>query len=449
MAIRASEIKGLEEEYSRKENRVIVFYGRFGCDKEQYLKQFLKGKQSFYYRAREASLEEQKRMLSHEIKKQYQLEQEPVGYGECFKVLLDQNSKKLVLVIDEFENIVKKDTEFMKNLMELKVNNSVLIILCSSSLVWVEHKMKDSFKEIYKKIDGIHKILDLNFLDVVRSFPDYSVSQCVQVYGVLGGVSSYMRRWDKHADIKENICKHILSGDGFLFREAETYIGSELRELAVYHTLLSAIASGKRKLNDLYRYTGFSRAKISVYLKNLMEFEVVEKVISFETGGWDNAQKGVYQIKDTFINFWFKFVYPNLSDLYRMEPEEFYQCYIAEGLEEHLNRYFIQVCMEYMELLDKVGKFPIQIHKIGTWIGKNGTIDIIAQNSVRENIVGICNWSAPEMTYDRCEELFDSMEQAKISAKQYFLFSAKAFDEVLQRKAKENPAYVLIDMTEL
>ena len=53
--------------------------------------------------------------------------------------------------------------------------------------------------------------------------------------------------------------------------------------------------------------------------ENLSHFDIVEKVQSFQTGGWENAKKGVYQIKDTFINFWFKFVFPHMSDLYSAE----------------------------------------------------------------------------------------------------------------------------------
>lgn len=158
-------------------------------------------------------------------------------------------------------------------------------------------------------------------------------------------------------------------------------------------------------MNELFQETGFSRAKISVYLKNLMEFDVVEKVSSFETGGWENAQKGLYRIKDTYINFWFKFVYPHLSDLYRMEPEEFYDSYIVNELEEYLAPYFVKVCMEYLQLMNHVHKLPLEIHKMGTWIGKRGNIDIIAQNSVRENLICLCNWKEPKMTFEMCQEL--------------------------------------------
>ena len=51
-----------------------------------------------------------------------------------------------------------------------------------------------------------------------------------------------------------------------------------IAETAVYDTILATLADGRHgKLNDMYAHTGFSRAKISVYLKNLMELELVEK----------------------------------------------------------------------------------------------------------------------------------------------------------------------------
>ena len=56
-------------------------------------------------------------------------------------------------------------------------------------------------------------------------------------------------------------------------------------------------------------------------------------------------------------------------------------------------------------------------------IGKTGNIDIIAQNEVRENLVGLCNWEKPQVTMEMCEELFANMKKAKISANYYFLFS--------------------------
>ena len=122
---------------------------------------------------------------------------------------------------------------------------------------------------------------------------------------------------------------------------------------------------------------------------------------------------------------------------------------LFRSIDEYLERYFKEVCMEYVGLLNLIGKLPMKISKMGTWIGKEGNIDIIAQNSVRENIVGYCNWNQPEFTMEMKEELLKSMKQAKIDAEYFFLFSAKGFSEEIRQLAEEDTRYILVDMNEL
>ena len=453
MAGRKAELQYLEQMYRQEGNQLIVLYGRKENGGRELVQEFCKGKKSFYYYAPQVSPQAQRQRMQREIEEHYQVAVPKDSYDDFFKRVKSGDGSKLVLVIDEFQHIWKKDAAFLDSILKLKGKKlypgPVLILLCSSSVFWAEQELPQALGAAAKKIDRVMKLEELRFLDLVRSFPNYSVRESVEAYGVIGGVPDYIRGWEDGQGVRENICAHILSPQGFLYGKAEETIRSQLRELSVYNTILETLASGKHKLNDIYQATGFSRAKISVYLKNLMEFDVVEKVYSFETGGWQNAQKGLYQIKDTFINFWFKFVYPYLSDLHWMGPEEFYARHIAGGLEEYLKRYFVNVCMEYLELQELIGKLPLKIHKMGTWMGKKGHIDIIAQNSVRENIICLCNWSEPEMTFEMCQRLFQSMEQAKITANFYYLFSAKGFEEKLIKVVDNDKRILLVNMNRM
>lgn len=453
MTGRKAQRKRLEEFYQQDGNQLVLLYGRRENGIRRLLKEFCEGKKTFYYYAPELSARAQKKRFTEEVEQQYGISVSEESYDMCFNRIKSGDASKLVLVIDEFSHITRKDDRFLESILKLKEHKlypgPVMILLYTSAVSWAEQGMDQILEQYGKKINAVEKLSELKFVEMVQSFPQYTVSQSVEVYGVIGGVQEYMQRWNADKDIRYNICKHILSPDGFLHEEAERIVSRELRELSVYNTILEAVASGKRKLNDLYQETGFSRAKISVYLKNLMAFEMVEKVTSFETGGWENAQKGLYQVKDTFVNFWFKFVYPHMSDLYRMEPEAFYDKYIKNSLEEYLNRYFVKVCMEYLELMNQIHKLPLQIHKMGTWVGKRGNIDIIVQNEVRENLICLCNWSEPELTFEMCQKLFQSMEQARLTANYYYLFSAKAFDEKLVKMVAADKRILLVDMNQL
>lgn len=454
MVVKSQIVKELEKEYAQTGNQIYVLYGRADSEKELLLRAFLQKKKYFYYRARQVSEDEQRRQMGQEIAAQYEVHLQKYTYEEYFNRVKSGDPSKLVVVIDEFQYIVKRDPGFFEALLKLRAKRlypgPVMILLCSSAVAWVERELTDCIGEAaQKKIARRIKLSNLNFLEVVRALPEYPVAECIKVYGIIGGVPGYINRWNAKADIRTNICRQILSPNGYLYGAAEELIGASLRELSVYETILAQIAQGHDKLNDLFLQTGFSRAKISVYMKNLAAFDIVQKVVSFETGGWENAKKGIYRIRDNYVNFWFHFIYPHLSKLYLLPAEEFYDRYIAPGLDTYLNRYFTEVCMEYLGLLGLVDRLPLQIAKMGTWVGKEGNIDIIAQNPIRQNMVGLCNWEKPLLTMEMCEELFASMQKARIKAEYYFLFSAKGFDPAVKEMAEKDPRFILVDMNEL
>lgn len=453
MVARTNELKKLDSIYQSNANNLVLMYGRSGSAKEGLIDSFTTGKPYFYYRSRQCSDAKQLNYVSKQVASTYNTAGEYKSFEACFKDLKSKDGSKLVVVIDEAQYSIKKTNELFSALVTLKnkklISGQVMIIVASSSIVWSENTFYDIVGSQKSVVDETIKLENLSFLDVVRAFPSYSVAQCVSTYGIIGGVADYLDRWDSRKTIKQNVCENILSPSGFLYSEAEDYIASELRELSCYNTILGSIASGNEKLNDLFEDTGYSRAKISVYMKNLAAFDVVNKVVSFETGGWDNAKKGIYRISEPYVNFWFTFVYPNLSELISMTPEKFYDIFIEPELDAYLQSYFVDVCREYLHLLNMVGQLPIKLEKIGTWLGKEGSIDVIGQSSNRENVVGICNWTEKYMSFDAYDKLLELMKLARITANTVFLFSATRFDPKLTQLSKENKSVVLVDMTEL
>ncbi len=453
MVSRTQELKTLQTIYESTGNQIVLLCDHGRSEKENLVLTFCKDKKYFYYRGKNASKELQLEFLKGEVERAYDVHLMKNSYDECFTRIKSGTAEKLVVVIDEFQNIVKKDTSFFDSILNLKNRKlypgPVMIILTCSSLAWKRGAMDELLGESAQSIDVIMELKEFSFLDVVRAFPKYSVADAVALYGIVGGCASYLNEWNGDQSIRENVCRLILNPKGLLFSEAEDFISRELRELSVYDTILYAMASGNEKLNDLYRTTGYSRAKISVYLKNLAAFDVVEKVISFETGGWDNTKKGIYRIKNPYLNFWFRFVYKNQSLLYTMTPEAFYDAYIEKDLREYLSNYFVKVCREYLELLNMVGKTPIRISSMGTWIGKEGTIDVIGCSEEGEYVVGICNWQRDMLTFEDYQNLLYSMKQAKLHGKATYLFSATTFEQRLYDLEKEEPTVVLVDMKEL
>ena len=202
-------------------------------------------------------------------------------------------------------------------------------------------------------------------------------------------------------------------------------------------------------MNDIYLHTDFSRAKISVYLKNLIELEIVEKVFSFDTAGRENAQKGIYRIVHPLVDFYFTYMYPNMSALHTLSVGEFYNKYIYPDFKKYVSGYFTQVCRQHLEKLNERGRLPIRFDSSGEWVGKEGTIDLIAQDKDGKTLIGMCNWEKPMLTYSDYEWILNCAKQARINADYIYLYTASRFDEKLNLEAKIKPNLKLMMISDI
>ncbi len=450
---RTSELKYLNTYYDRDGSQIMVVYGEKNVGKTSLLRQFVQDKPFYYYRARSASEREQRYQWGNELGREEIKVLKYPTFTEIFQSVIREKNGKKVIIIDEFQYIIKSSDEFMKELVNFVHDNwlstQVMVILCSSSIGWVENSMITKIGEAAYELSGFLKIRELGFETMMEFFSGFSMEQCIEAYAVLGGIPGLWKHFNDKLSIKENICRYILNKDSFLYGEGQRIVEEELRETGVYNTILASIASGNHKLNDLYLHTDFSRAKISVYLKNLMELELVEKVFSYDTEGKANTQKGIYRISNHFVHFYFTYLYPNLSSLERMTSGEFYNQYIAPTFKSYVAEYFKTVCKQQIEKWNKWGRLPFEVDRIGEWVGKLGTIDVIAQNENGETIVGICNWDKPMMRYDDYEWLLFCAEKAKLRTDYIYLFSVRRFDEKLNLEAKVKQNLKLISLDEM
>lgn len=447
---RTSELKYLNSYYDREGSRIVVVYGEKNVGKTALLDQFVQDKVYSYYRARSASLREQCYLWGAEIGSDENTIAKYPSFTEIFQALLDKTGEKKVIIIDEFQYIVKAGSTFMKELTAfVNSNANIMVILCSSSIGWIENGMITRIGEAAHELSGFLKIRELGFEAIMEYFHGFSMEQCIEVYAVLGGMPGLWAHFDDKLSVRQNICGHVLDKNSFLYSEGQRIVEEELRETSVYNTILSAIAAGKHKLNDLFLHTGFSRAKISVYLKNLMELELVEKVFSYDTEGKANTQKGIYRITNHFVDFYFRFLYPNLSSLEELTAEEFYAKYIAPAFRGYVAEYFKTVCKQHIEKWSKWKRLPIEVDRIGEWVGKFGNIDLIAQDEEGKTLIGICNWDKPMMRYDDYEWLLFCAEKAKIRADYIYLFSVGRFEEKLDLEAKVKRNLKLIRLDEM
>lgn len=449
---RTSELKYLNNYFDREGSQILVVYGQKYIGKTTLVREFMEDKDGYYYLARACSEREQVYQWSAQLARDgYETEQFP-SFHDIFAKITRRAPGKKVLVIDEFQNIVRASSGFMKELVAFVHNqwnrDEVMVILCSSSIGWIENSMVTRIGEAAYELSGFLKIREMPFEDIAERFPNFRIEECVEAYAVLGGFPGLWNRFDDRLTIQQNICRHILDCNSFLFEEGERMLTDQLREPGVYNTILASIAAGRHKLNDLYLHTEFSRAKISVYLKNLIELELVEKVFSYDTAGKDNVQKGIYRISHPFVDFYYTYMYPHLSDLHTLSVGEFYNRYIAPDFRKYVSGYFKKICRQHLTKLNKRGRLPIVLDTVGEWVGKDGVLDIIAQDEERRTLIGLCCWEKP-VAYEDYEELLAYAKKAKIGADFVYMYTAFRFDERLNLEAKVRPNLKLIQIADL
>lgn len=450
---RAEELNYLNTYYGHEGSQIMVVYGEKNVGKTTLLLQFAQDKPFYYYRARSAAEKEQRYQWGRELFKGENKSSGFPAFTEILQTLNKNNNGKKVIIIDEFQYIIKTSNSFMTELISFVQGSlgtsDVMVVLCSSSIGWVENSMITRIGTAAYELTGFLKVKELDFEFMMKYFPGFGLEDNMKAYAILGGVPGLWQHFDDKLNIKENICRNILDPSRYLYGEGQRIVEEELRETGVYNTILASIAAGGHKLNDLYLHTGFSRAKISVYLKNLMELELVEKVFSYDTEGKANAQKGIYRIKNHFVHFYFTFIYPNLSCLECMTPDEFYDRFIEPGFKTYVSLYYKVVCAQKMKQWNKYGKLPVEAEEFGEWIGKLGDIDIIVKGKNGETIIGLCNFNKNVMPYDDYEWLLFCAEKARIHADYVYLFSAGRFDDKLTLEAKAKRRLKLITVEEM
>ena len=330
---RGQELDFLTQHYAAADNRVLVVYGQRGVGKTALLNAFAEEKTCAYYMARSCSDREQRAQWGREL--QLSAPAQEVSYGTLLLAMLPQGSAgKKVLIIDEFHHLIKSDETFFTQLLTFvhTCGEEVLVILSTAATGWVENHMVRRIGSDAVQLAGILKIRELDFSSMRILFPTFDEADSVMLYAILGGVPGLWMRLDAERSAVDNVISRLLDKNSALFHEMSSYLAEELREPAVYNTILCTMAAGNNKLNDMYHCTGFSRAKISVYLKNLMEIDLVEK-----TGA------GIYRIAKSHIRFYFYFIFPHLSFLESIAPAQFYELFVADAFQEFLRETYREI----------------------------------------------------------------------------------------------------------
>lgn len=472
---REAELAFLHDRYESNQAQLIVLYGRRRIGKTETLRQFCKDKPHVFYACTQTTdsvqLQKFSNMLLNEKIPASQYLTSFHDWQQSFGSIaeLDYGSSKKLVVIDEFPYMCHGNSSIpsiLQNLWDSELKNqNVMIILCGSSMSFIEKELLAEKNPLYGRATGIYKMNEMSFYDAVKFFPNYSAEEKIISYAILGGIPHYLNQFDSKLSLAENIKKNILTKGSVLYSEVEFLLHQELRETTTYNSIIETIALGSTKLNEISQKSLIDdTSKTSTYLKNLIDLGIVKKEFSVDVHlkSQANAKRGLYRLTDSFFRFWYHFCFANFSQLEEGDVEGVYQYLIAPELLHFTSFVFEDICQQFVMKLQRKNQLPFRYAKIGRWQGKTTIRDLkkdtpkIAETEIdvlaidRDNqkyLIGECKFKKHPFSYS--EYLSTRMKFSNMQNKElyYVLFSKSGFDEKIINEKSAN--VLLFDLEEI
>ena len=265
--------------------------------------------------------------------------------------------------------------------------------------------------------------------------PTLTAEQQSLVYGITGGIPHYINKLDVDEDVDEALKENLFNTSSYLYEEPENLLKQELREPAIYNSVITAIAGGASHSNEIATKVGVESAVCAKYLKVLLDLGIIKK----ETPITEKpGKKTIYTIGDNFFRFWYRFVPQNTSAISAGRIEQIYEPVIKRHLSDYMGLVFEQMCREY--LLRYAYDLPIIVSDIGQWWGtdakakKEVQIDIVGSPvDGDEYIIGSCKYRNDPIGVDELELIRHYAEVFGQGKKYHFyIFSKSGFTKGLQ-----------------
>ncbi|MEM2106130.1 MAG: ATP-binding protein, partial [Candidatus Bathyarchaeia archaeon] len=192
----------------------------------------------------------------------------------------------------------------------------------------------------------------------------------------------------------------------FLYEEAEFLLREELREPRNYSLILKAIAQGANTYGEILNQTNLDKSILSKYTTVLEDLGFIKR--TYPIAITPKPRKGLYTIADNYLNFWFKYVFPNKTELETGNTQGILNK-IREDYNTYLGHAFEQAATELLTEMKAQNKLLFTFTTIGKWWHKNNEIDLIALDEEKQTATFLeTKWSTLKEV--DCERILQNLK---------------------------------------
>jgi AAA+ ATPase superfamily predicted ATPase len=455
---RQRELELLEGMFVKSGASLLVLYGRRRVGKTELLRHFCERHRSVFFVADQRPATMLLRELSAQLWSAAGESEKsaPVfpGWAEALAYAGGlANQRRLVLVLDEFPYLATSDRSLpsvLQKTWDAELSKTRLFLVLSGSAVsYMEGEVLSEKSPLFGRRTGQLLLEPLGLPEVTGFWKGLRPDDAIRAYAIVGGVPAYAMRFDGRRSIEKNVRTELLDKNAYLFEEVPYLLMQELREPRLYLAILQAIAGGKTTQNEIAQAVGMKGNQAAPYLRTLGDLRLLERTVPVQERHPHKSRKGSYRIGDPFFRFWFRFVFPNRSQLEQGLAETVWTQRVRPFLDEHVSLVFEDLARDHLWRSARAGALPFVPARIGSWRAPQDEIEVVAvSEGNKEALVAECKWSRKRVGLGVLRTLEARAEKVRrtLGARHVHLavFSRSGFEPAL-RPAAKTEGVLLVD----
>ncbi len=456
---RQRELQALQREYEREASSLVVLYGRRRVGKTELIRHFIAEKPSLYFLATEESeamnREAFQRQVAEFLENDLLRDSLFARWEPIFEQLAAASrERRIVLVFDEFQYIAKSSPAFLsvfQRIWDTRLKNAnVMVILCGSLVSMMLTQTLHHSSPLYGRRTAQLHLRPIPFAHYAEFFAgNLSKEELVKRYSITGGVPKYIEMFTQGTNLSQAIEENILAPSSFLFDEPTFLLQQEVSDIGSYFSILRVIAAGNHKLSKIATTLQQKQTNLPRYLKVLMDLDLLAQEVPVTEANPEKSKRGLYQIRDHFIRFWFQFIYPNRSYLEMGHFDVVLHRLKKNFIDTQVSFVYEQICQEMLWELSAERKLPCLLERVGRWWDSSHEIDVVGLSEESGVLVlGECKFWAGAVGGNVLVELEKKSSFVDWHRGDrrlfYVIFSIHGFSEDLQCTAKAREDVLLL-----
>ena len=447
---RKKELNELNFRFNNSKKEFGVIYGRRRIGKSTLINEFLKDKPNIFFQAKKDSIYGNLRSFSYEIDKLLDLPKSFVfsSMEEAFDSLIEYaKGKRFVIAIDEYPYIVNQDASFPSILQEAidRAPENLFFLISGSDVGMLKNELEDHNSPLYKRRTFEMNVTKLKYSESLEYLKNVDNETKIKYLSFTSTYPYYLSAMDFEIPFEDNIKRLLFNEYGTFFTLPDQLLSNSLNTQDVYNAILYAVSKRKRSNKEIAEYIHEDEAKVSKYIKTLLQSELLDKRETYN----GNKKTVYYEIGDPMLRFWYMFIFNNMEKI-RMNGEFVYNN-LQEDIKQFICYGFEEVSRLYMDELNSKGLLgnifaPFKPYKVEKSI-LNRSIEIDGLSNDDEKLIVMeCKYRKEKFTLSMLKHLEESASVFPSKYNRvYYLFSKNGFDDEIKKIQSDKYHIVELD----